>query len=79
MQEQGGKGGMIENIDQMLGAVAEALAQGPGGDKMAQRMQALQAEFRSIVMEAQGGGGQGSPSPQADQSQGMPVSPAGYR
>jgi len=85
MQAQGQGGGdsggqeLIQNIDQGLSNVAKILTGAPqGGEQLAQRMGAVQAEFRSIIEEAMSGGGQGSGAqPVMDQSQGTPMGAQG--
>ena len=80
-QGQGGGGGdMISMIDDGISQIGQALSQQPGAEKLAQRLAAVQKEYRSIMEEAmsmmggsQGGGSQAVP----DRSQGMPQSPAG--
>lgn len=87
MQAQAGQGGgdssgqeLIQNIDQGLSNVAKILTGAPqGGEQLAQRMGAVQAEFRSIIEEAMSGGGQGGggAQPVMDQSQGTPMGTQG--
>lgn len=78
----------VVKIDADLQQLIPQLAQLPGGEMLAKRMQKLQAEYRSIMEEAIGqaqGGGEGpKPVPTVqkssaipDRSMGMPQSPAG--
>lgn len=83
--EQGGESGgnagqeLISNIDQGLSNVAKILTGAPqGGEQLAQRMAALQAEFRSIIEEAMsGGGGQGGGGARPVMDQGQPMGAQG--
>lgn len=70
---------MIANVDQGISNIAKILTGAPqGGEQLAQRMGAVQAEFRSIIEEAMGGGqGGGGAQPVQDQSQGTPMGAQG--
>lgn len=85
MQGQEAQGGdssgqeLIANVDQGISNIAKILTGAPqGGEQLAQRMGAVQAEFRSIIEEAMSGGSQGGGSqPVMDQSQGTPMGAQG--
>jgi hypothetical protein len=89
--QQGGPG-VVSNTDEMLGGIAEALGQIPGGESLMQRMAKIREEYRRIMEEAMkmgGGGGGANMKQQAsaggmaersaipDRSMGTPQSPAG--
>jgi len=85
---QGGPG-VVSNTDEMLGGIAEALGQIPGGETLMQRMAKIREEYRRIMEEAMKMGGGANMKQQAsagqpmersaipDRSMGTPQSPAG--
>jgi hypothetical protein len=82
-QDQGG--GVVQNVDEMLGAISEAIGSNPEAQGLSQRLMKVREEYRRIIEEAMKMGGNKAPSmPQPaersvmpDRSQGMPQSPAG--
>ena len=81
MQEQGGGGDVVGMMDQGFSKMSEDLAQAPGAEQYAQKMDQIHQAWRALVEEimqamgGQGGGGQQGSSP--DRSQGTPQSPGG--
>lgn len=82
MDDQGqGGGDIVTMIDDGISQIGQALSQQPGAEQLAQRLAAVQKEYRSIMEEAmsmmggQGGGQQSQAVP--ERGQGTPQSPSG--
>lgn len=81
---EGGEGGggnpqeMIQQVDQLLGALSEMAAGNPAGEKIAAFRDAFQALIDEVLSSAGGGAPQGGPTtPEQGASGARPVGPGG--
>jgi hypothetical protein len=87
-QQAEGGSSVLDNVDQLLGAISKGFMSKPELGDIAKRMSVLREQYRQLIQQAQKiAGGQGggmpqgpqqmAPSPVLDQSRGTPQSPAG--
>lgn len=78
MQGQGSD--LIGMMDQGFQKMSDDLAQAPGAEQYAQKMDAIHQQWRTLVeeiMAAMGGQGGGQQGASPDRSQGTPTNPGG--